>query len=98
MTSAQLCTSIHNNLDANSLFYLGMSQLQASQKAEARGVPNQALVAGLQEPLATEAKRALADLQAGVKRHLGTLLGVKHDRRPSECFVVSDYPAGRTPV
>jgi len=50
-------------LDANSLFYLGMSQLQASQKAEARGVLNQALVAGLEEPLATEAKRALADLQ-----------------------------------
>jgi uncharacterized protein HemY len=50
-------------LDANSLFYLGMSQLQASQKAEAQGVLNQALVAGLQEPLATEAKRALADLQ-----------------------------------
>jgi tetratricopeptide (TPR) repeat protein len=50
-------------LDADSLFYLGMSQLQASQKAEARGVLNQALVAGLQEPLATEAKRALADLQ-----------------------------------
>ena len=50
-------------LNANSLFYLGMSQLQASQKAEARGILNQALVAGLQEPLATEAKRALADLQ-----------------------------------
>ena len=50
-------------LDADSLFYLGMSQLQARQKAEARGVLNQALVAGLHEPLATEAKRALTDLQ-----------------------------------
>jgi tetratricopeptide (TPR) repeat protein len=50
-------------LDADSLFYLGMSQLQARQKTEARGVLNQALVAGLQEPFATEAKRALADLQ-----------------------------------
>jgi tetratricopeptide (TPR) repeat protein len=50
-------------LDADSLFYLGMSQLQARQKAEARGVLNQALVAGLQEPLASEAKRALADLE-----------------------------------
>ncbi|TMP89976.1 MAG: tetratricopeptide repeat protein, partial [Verrucomicrobia bacterium] len=50
-------------LDANALFYLGMSELQASQKVEARGVLNRALVAGLQEPLATEAKRALADLQ-----------------------------------
>jgi tetratricopeptide (TPR) repeat protein len=50
-------------LDADSLFYLGMSQLQARQKTEARGVLNQALVAGLHEPLATEAKHALADLQ-----------------------------------
>jgi tetratricopeptide (TPR) repeat protein len=50
-------------LDANSLFYLGMSQRQARQKTEAQGVLNQALAAGLQEPLATEAKRALADLQ-----------------------------------
>jgi len=50
-------------LDADSLFYLGMSQLQASQKAEARGALNQALAGGLQEPLASEAKRALADLQ-----------------------------------
>jgi Flp pilus assembly protein TadD len=50
-------------LDANALFYLGMSQLQARQKTEARGVLNQALVAGLHEPLATEAKRALTDLQ-----------------------------------
>jgi uncharacterized protein HemY len=50
-------------LDADSLFYLGMSQLQARQKAEAQGALNQALTAGLQDPLATEAKRALADLQ-----------------------------------
>jgi tetratricopeptide (TPR) repeat protein len=50
-------------LDADSLFYLGMSQLQAKQTVEARGVLNQALVAGLQEPRASEAKRALADLQ-----------------------------------
>jgi tetratricopeptide (TPR) repeat protein len=50
-------------LDADSLFYLGMSQLQGRQKAEAREVLDQALVAGLQEPLAAEAKRALAELQ-----------------------------------
>ena len=50
-------------LDADSLFYLGMSQLQSRQKAEAQGILNQALVAGLHEPLAAEAKRALADLQ-----------------------------------
>jgi Flp pilus assembly protein TadD len=50
-------------LDADSLFYLGMAQLQASQKTEARGALDQALAGGLQEPLASEAKRALADLQ-----------------------------------
>jgi len=50
-------------LDADSLFYLGMSQLQTRQKAEAQGILNQALVAGLQDPMAAEAKRALADLQ-----------------------------------
>jgi tetratricopeptide (TPR) repeat protein len=50
-------------LDANSLFYLGMSQLQAKQTAEGRGALNQALAGGLEEPLATEAKRALADVQ-----------------------------------
>ena len=49
-------------LDTNSLFYLGMSQLQARQKTEARGVLSRALTDGLQEPFATEAKRALADL------------------------------------
>jgi tetratricopeptide (TPR) repeat protein len=50
-------------LEADSLFYLGMSQLQTRQKSEAQGVLNQALLAGLKEPLATEAKRALADLE-----------------------------------
>jgi len=49
-------------LGADSLFYLGMSQLQAKQKIEARGALNQALTDGLHEPFATEAKRALADL------------------------------------
>jgi hypothetical protein len=49
-------------LGTDSLFYSRMSQLQARQKTEARGALNQALVAGLQEPFATEAKRALADL------------------------------------
>jgi hypothetical protein len=40
-----------------------MSQLQARQTAAARGALNQALAGGLEEPLATEAKRALADVQ-----------------------------------
>jgi tetratricopeptide (TPR) repeat protein len=50
-------------LGADSLFYLGMSQLQAKQRTEAQGALNQALTDGLQEPFATEAKRALEDLQ-----------------------------------
>jgi len=39
---------LHDNgrLEANSLFYLGMSQLQARQTAEARGALNQALAGG----------------------------------------------------
>jgi hypothetical protein len=65
MTSAQLCTNIHNNLDADSLFYLRMSQLQARQKTEARGVLNQALVAGLEESRATKAKRAPWQISSG---------------------------------
>ena len=55
-------TARKKTLDANSLFYLGMSQLQARQSDQARGVLNEALTNGLQEPFATEAKRALADL------------------------------------
>ena len=51
------------SLNANSLFYLGMSQLQIRQKTEAQGVLNQALLAGLQEPFATKARRALADIE-----------------------------------
>jgi Flp pilus assembly protein TadD len=50
-------------LSANSLFYLGMSQLQTKQKDQARDVLNQALVDGLQEPLASEARQVLAGLQ-----------------------------------
>jgi Flp pilus assembly protein TadD len=52
-----------STLNANSLFYLGMSQLQTKQTNEARDALNQALVGGLQEPLASEARHALADLQ-----------------------------------
>jgi len=55
-------TARRKRLDADLLFYLGMSQLQAKQPNEARGVLNEALTNGLQEPLATEAKRALANL------------------------------------
>jgi tetratricopeptide (TPR) repeat protein len=51
-------------LNATSLFYLGMSQFQAKQRTQARDILNQALIGGLQEPLASEARHALADLQA----------------------------------
>lgn len=50
------------SLGADSLFYLGMSQLQARQRTEARGILNEALTDGLQEPFASEAKQALAEL------------------------------------
>ena len=98
MTSAQLCPSIRNNLDADFLFYLGMSQLQANQKAEARGVLNQALVAGLQEPHATEAKRAPGRSPAGVKRHLGHAPGRKTRSTPFRMLRGLRLPRWRTPV
>ena len=53
-------------LDADSLFYLGMSQLQARQKTEARGALNQALLAGLQEPLGDRGKTRPRRSPAGV--------------------------------
>jgi tetratricopeptide (TPR) repeat protein len=56
-------TARTKRLDADSLFYLGMSQLQEKQTNEARGVLNEALTQGLQEPFATEAKHALANLE-----------------------------------
>ena len=48
-------------LDAKGLYYLGMSHLEAKQKPQARDALQRALAAGLQEPLASEAKRSLAD-------------------------------------
>jgi len=56
-------TARTKRLDADSLFYLGMSQLQEKQTNEARGVLNEALTQGLHEPFATEAKHALANLE-----------------------------------
>jgi tetratricopeptide (TPR) repeat protein len=50
-------------LDAKGLYYLGMSHLQGRQKSEGREALNKAVAAGLQEPQATEAKRALAELE-----------------------------------
>lgn len=48
-------------LDANGLYYLGMSYLEAKQNPQAREALERALATGLQEPLASEAKRLLAE-------------------------------------
>jgi tetratricopeptide (TPR) repeat protein len=48
-------------LDPTSLYYLGMSQWQATQKTQGRESLQRALGAGLGEPFATEAKRVLAE-------------------------------------
>jgi tetratricopeptide (TPR) repeat protein len=45
------------------LYYLGMSQLRASQDSESRKTLEQALTAGLQEPLLGEAKAAVSELR-----------------------------------
>ena len=49
-------------LDAKGLFYLGMAHAQAKQKAESREALEKALSAGLQDPLAADAKRKLVEL------------------------------------
>jgi tetratricopeptide (TPR) repeat protein len=53
-----------NPLDAKALYYLGVSQLQIKQKPQAKEALERALAAGLQEPLASEAKRLLAEPKA----------------------------------
>jgi tetratricopeptide (TPR) repeat protein len=50
-------------LDAKYLYYLGMSHLKTNQKAQSREALDQALAAGLQDPLASEAKSVLAELE-----------------------------------
>ena len=47
-------------LDATGLYYLGVSQLAANEKLAGRQTLDQALAHGLKDPLAAEAKRALA--------------------------------------
>jgi tetratricopeptide (TPR) repeat protein len=48
--------------DAKSLYYLGMSRLQTKDISQARKILAQALDAGLQEPLSSQAKQTLAQL------------------------------------
>ena len=50
-------------LRGTDLYYLGMSQLRASQDSESRKTLEQALTAGLQEPLLGEAKAAVSELR-----------------------------------
>ena len=50
-------------LDAKSLYYLGMSQLKANEKQQSREALQGALAAGLPDPLASEARNALAELE-----------------------------------
>ena len=50
-------------LDAKYLYYLGMSHLKANEKPQSREALRQALAAGIPDPLASEAKSALAELE-----------------------------------
>jgi predicted Zn-dependent protease len=52
-------TARRKPLDGRELFILGMSQLQTSNRAAGRETLEKAVAAALEEPLATEAKRAL---------------------------------------
>jgi predicted Zn-dependent protease len=52
-------------LDAKLLFYLGMSHLKVNDKLQSREALRQALAAGLPDPLASEAKNVLAELEKG---------------------------------
>ena len=49
-------------LDAKHLYYLGMSQLKTKEKTQSREALDRALAAGLQDPLAAEAWRAINEL------------------------------------
>ena len=51
-------------LPPKDLYYLGMAQLQTKQDAKGRETLERALAAGLQDPLAQEARQRLAGLQA----------------------------------
>jgi tetratricopeptide (TPR) repeat protein len=50
-------------LDAKGIYYLGASQLQLKQKPQAKEALERALAAGLQEPLASDAKRLLEEFK-----------------------------------
>jgi hypothetical protein len=49
-------------LNATYLYYLGMCHWQLKEKFQSQDILQKALAAGLQEPLLTDAKGALAEL------------------------------------
>ena len=49
------------SLGAKDLYYLGIAQLQIKEEAKGRETLKQAISAGLQDPLAQEAKKRLAE-------------------------------------
>lgn len=49
-------------LDTKSLYYLGMAQVNGNHKSEARETLKRAIEGGLAEPIASEARRVLTDL------------------------------------
>ena len=49
-------------LEAKYLYYLGMSHLKVKDKIQSREALDQALAAGLQDPLASDARRAITEL------------------------------------
>ncbi len=55
-------SALRSPLDARALFFLGMSQLQTKQESEGRETLERALAAALDEPWATDAKRAIKQL------------------------------------
>jgi tetratricopeptide (TPR) repeat protein len=57
-------TAASQPLPPKDLYYLGMAQLQTKQDAKGRETLERALAAGLQDPLAQEARQRLAELQS----------------------------------
>jgi len=57
-------SAANQSLPPKDLYYLGMAQLQTKQDAKGRETLERALAAGLQDPLAQEARQRLAELQS----------------------------------
>jgi Tfp pilus assembly protein PilF len=57
-------TAAKRPLNARALYHLGMSQVQQKQKSQGRDSLTRALDSGLEDPLAAEAKRVIAELKS----------------------------------